>query len=86
MRGWPGRPQGYVKSSIRYSMYILIKKKKTKWLYIYELVCLQGTPVVKEAPAKKSAADIDEAMERERQMAAMVCSLENKEACMMCSG
>jgi len=36
--------------------------------------------------AKKSAADIDDEMEKERQMAAMVCSLENKEACMMCSG
>lgn len=37
-------------------------------------------------PAKKTAADIDAEMERERQMAAMVCSLENKEACLMCSG
>jgi len=36
--------------------------------------------------AKKSAADIDDEIEKERQMAAMVCSLENKEACMMCSG
>lgn len=38
------------------------------------------------ANKKKSAAEVDEEMERERQMAAMVCSLENKEACMMCSG
>jgi ribonucleoside-diphosphate reductase subunit M1 len=37
-------------------------------------------------PAKKTAAEIDEEMERERQMAAMVCSIENKDACMMCSG
>lgn len=36
--------------------------------------------------AKKTAAEIDEEMERERKMAAMVCSLENKEACLMCSG
>lgn len=36
--------------------------------------------------AKKTAAEIDAEMEKERQMAAMVCSLENKEACMMCSG
>lgn len=35
---------------------------------------------------KKTAAEIDAEMEKERQMAAMVCSLENKEACMMCSG
>ena len=38
------------------------------------------------AGAKKTAADIDDEMERERQMAAMVCSIENKDACMMCSG
>lgn len=36
--------------------------------------------------SKKTAAQIDEEMERERKMAAMVCSLENKEACLMCSG
>ena len=35
---------------------------------------------------KKTAEEIDEELEKERQMAAMVCSLENKEACMMCSG
>lgn len=34
--------------------------------------------------AKASAAEHD--AERERQLAAMVCSLENKEACVMCSG
>ena len=37
-------------------------------------------------PKKKTAAEIDAEMEKERQMAAMVCSIENKEACMMCSG
>jgi ribonucleoside-diphosphate reductase subunit M1 len=36
--------------------------------------------------AKKSSEELDAEMERERAMAAMVCSLENKEACMMCSG
>lgn len=35
-------------------------------------------------PQKKAAAEPD--AERERQLAAMVCSLENKEACVMCSG
>jgi ribonucleoside-diphosphate reductase subunit M1 len=29
---------------------------------------------------------VDAELERERQMAAMVCSLENKDACLMCSG
>lgn len=38
------------------------------------------------AKAKMTAAEMDEEMERERQMAAMVCSLENKDACVMCSG
>ena len=38
----------------------------------------------KPAAAKASAAEHD--AERERQLAAMVCSLENKEACVMCSG
>lgn len=37
-------------------------------------------------PAKKTAADMDEELARERAMAAMVCSLENKDACVMCSG
>ena len=37
-------------------------------------------------PAKKSAAEMDADLEKERQMAAMVCSLENKDACLMCSG
>ncbi len=36
------------------------------------------------ATAKASAAEHD--AERERQLAAMVCSLENKDACVMCSG
>ena len=31
------------------------------------------------APAKKTAAEVDAELEKERQMAAMVCSLENKE-------
>lgn len=35
---------------------------------------------------KKSFAEMEAEMEREKQMAAMVCSLENKEACLMCSG
>lgn len=35
---------------------------------------------------KKTAAQIDEELEKERKMAAMVCSLENKDACLMCSG
>ena len=38
------------------------------------------------APKKHSTTDVDEGMERERQLAAMVCSLENKDACVMCSG
>eukprot|EP00887_Chlorella_sp_A99_P005889 scaffold1.g5889.t1 len=38
------------------------------------------------AAARKSAAEVDAELEKERQMAAMVCSLENKEACLMCSG
>lgn len=38
------------------------------------------------AKPKKVVADLDEELERERQMAAMVCSLENKDACVMCSG
>lgn len=33
---------------------------------------------------KKTAAEVDAELERERQMAAMVCSLENKEACLAC--
>jgi ribonucleoside-diphosphate reductase subunit M1 len=37
-------------------------------------------------PAKKTAAEMDADLEKERQMAAMVCSLENKDACLMCSG
>lgn len=35
---------------------------------------------------KKTAAELDSEAERERQLAAMVCSIENKDACMMCSG
>ena len=34
----------------------------------------------------KTAAELDAEAEKERQLAAMVCSIENKEACMMCSG
>lgn len=41
---------------------------------------------LKENKPKKTAAQLDEEMARERQMAAMVCSLENKDACLMCSG
>lgn len=33
---------------------------------------------------KVTAVDVDEEMDRERQLAAMVCSLENKDACLMC--
>ena len=35
---------------------------------------------------KKTAAELDSEAERERQLAAMVCSIENKDACIMCSG
>ena len=38
------------------------------------------------AKPKKTAAEMDAEAEKERQLAAMVCSIENKEACMMCSG
>jgi ribonucleoside-diphosphate reductase subunit M1 len=38
------------------------------------------------AKPKKTAAELDAEAEKERQLAAMVCSIENKEACMMCSG
>ena len=41
---------------------------------------------LKENKPKLTAAQLDEEMARERQMAAMVCSLENKDACLMCSG
>jgi ribonucleoside-diphosphate reductase subunit M1 len=34
----------------------------------------------------KTAADLDAEAEKERQLAAMVCSIENKDACTMCSG
>lgn len=39
------------------------------------------------APAKAAAkppVDLDEEAEKEKQLAAMVCSLENKDACLMC--
>jgi len=36
--------------------------------------------------AKAAAAAAQQDAEKERQLAAMVCSLENKEACLMCSG
>ena len=45
-----------------------------------------GADLKENKPAKKTAAEVDEELARERQMAAMVCSLENKEACLMCSG
>ncbi len=35
-------------------------------------------------PSAAAAADLADMEERERQMAAMVCSLENKDACLMC--
>eukprot|EP00889_Picochlorum_renovo_P007141 jgi/Picre1/34171/NNA_001645.t1 len=35
---------------------------------------------------KKTAAELDAEAEKERQLAAMVCSIENKDACTMCSG
>ena len=44
-----------------------------------------GTGVTGAKP-KKTAAEMDAEAEKERQLAAMVCSIENKEACMMCSG
>jgi hypothetical protein len=34
--------------------------------------------------AAAKAAALDAQLERERQLAAMVCSLENKDACLMC--
>ena len=37
-------------------------------------------------PAKMTAEEMEEEAARERAMAAMVCSLENKDACVMCSG
>lgn len=37
-------------------------------------------------PAKKTATALDDEAERERQLAAMVCSIDNKDACLMCSG
>jgi ribonucleoside-diphosphate reductase subunit M1 len=45
-----------------------------------------GGATIPAVPAKKSAAELDADAERERAMAVLVCSLENKEACMMCSG
>ena len=39
-----------------------------------------------QAKPKKTAADLEADAAREKQLAAMVCSIENKEACMMCSG
>jgi ribonucleoside-diphosphate reductase subunit M1 len=45
-----------------------------------------GSVELKENKPKLTAAQLDEEMAREQQMAAMVCSLENKDACLMCSG
>ncbi|GAB4823195.1 hypothetical protein N2152v2_010241 [Parachlorella kessleri] len=45
-----------------------------------------ASPAPRSAAKKAAAVSVDEQMERERQMAAMVCSLENKDACLMCSG
>ena len=46
-----------------------------------------GELLLKEnKPAKLSADQLDAELEKERQLAAMVCSLENKDACVMCSG
>lgn len=39
---------------------------------------------VETPKAVKKVADLDEEMRRERELAAMVCSLENKDACLMC--
>ena len=44
-----------------------------------------GKVVAEEGDAKaKGVASVDEDMEREAKLAAMVCSLENKDECLMC--
>jgi hypothetical protein len=40
--------------------------------------------VVDKANLRDRAAALEAALEREKQLAAMVCSLENKDACLMC--
>ncbi len=44
------------------------------------------TPTNSSKPSKHAskAAQMEAEMEKERQLAAMVCSLENKDACLMC--
>lgn len=51
-----------------------------------EVVASAGGKVVseEEGKAKSGAAAVDEDMEREAKLAAMVCSLENKDECLMC--
>ena len=45
-----------------------------------------GALAAASSASSSAADDTDRMMEREAQLAAMVCSLENKEACLMCSG
>ena len=56
----------------------------TPFLSFFPPVRLQENKVVR--PAKMTAEEMEEEAARERAMAAMVCSLENKDACVMCSG
>ena len=49
-----------------------------------EVVASAGGKVGEETDAKSKLAAVDEDMEREAKLAAMVCSLENKDECLMC--